>query len=265
MSPAGGRQARSGRSAGASSPLQAYLRETASPLGAAALTLPLLAVHGLGTIFAPEVRNGADLVTVGLDAAFRAADLRGATPWAAFYGVVALIQAGLVAWLASRGRLAAQWLVPFFLECASYAVICGVLSGLATHHLLDALTTPTVRIAVPLAAAAAPIGGLDAVLISFGAGFHEELVFRLGAMAGLGRRFGGEGWRRQPGLLLALWLGSAVVFSAAHHLVEPWSLGAFVFRTAMGLLFGGLFLVRGFATAAWSHALYDIWVLVVAG
>ncbi len=228
------------------------------------MTLPLLAVHGLGTMFAPEVRNGADLVTVGLDAAFRAAGLVGAMPWVVFYAVVALIQAGLVVWLASKGRLAARWLVPFFVECASYAVLCGVLSGLATHHLLDALATPAARVAVPLAAAGAPMGALDAILISFGAGFHEELVFRLGGIAALGRRFGGEGWRRQPAVLLGVWFVSSVVFSAAHHLVEPWALGAFVFRAAMGLLFGGLFLLRGFATAAWTHALYDIWVLVVA-
>ena len=233
-------------------------------MGSAALTLPLLAIHGLGTIFAPDVRNGADLVTVGLDAAFHAAGLQGSTPWAVFYGVIALIQAGLVVWLASRGRLAARWLLPFFIECASYAVLCGIVSGLATHHLLDALAAPTARIAVPLAAVSAQIGGLDAILISFGAGFHEELVFRLSGIAGLGRRFGGESWRRRPGVLLTVWLVSSVVFSAAHHLVEPWSLSAFVFRGAMGLLFGGLFLLRGFATAAWTHALYDIWVLVIA-
>jgi hypothetical protein len=38
-----------------------------------------------------------------------------------------------------------------------------------------------------------------------------------------------------------------------------------VFRTVAGVVFASLFLVRGFAVAAWTHALYDVWVIVVLG
>ncbi len=44
---------------------------------------------------------------------------------------------------------------------------------------------------------------------------------------------------------------------------EPFTLSAFTFRFLFGLALNGVFLVRGFAVAAWAHAIYD--VLVVTG
>ncbi len=269
MATANGSAAAGARAGG---PLSTYLRETSSPLGAAALTLPLLTFHGLGAILAPEVRNGADLVSIALAAAFSLADLHGALPWAVFYAAIALCQAAIVGWLASRGRLSTRWLLPFLLECSAYALACALLASMATRQVLETLSAGLAVAPVagiPLASAAAAVrsdvGLVDAVLISFGAGFHEELVFRLGLLSGLGARLVGPDWRSRPLPLLGLLAFSSVVFSAAHHIVEPFSFTPFVFRCAMGALFGGLFLVRGFAAAAWTHALYDIWILVLRG
>jgi membrane protease YdiL (CAAX protease family) len=58
---------------------------------------------------------------------------------------------------------------------------------------------------------------------------------------------------------------SSVIFSAVHHvgnMAEPFTLGAFVFRFFAGGVFAFLFHLRGFAVAAWTHALYDVWVMV---
>lgn len=243
----------------AQSPLQRYLQETRGPLAAAALTLPLLVLHGAGATLAPEVRNGADVVSVALSAAFAAAGVRdGPLPWLGFYAAALVVQLGVALWLRHKGALSPRWLLPLLAECAAYAVIAGVISSVMTHYLLDAVAS---RLA-STTAAAAEIGAVDAVLVSFGAGFHEELVFRAGGLAGIGRLWLGKTWRTEvPRMTLLLVIG-ALVFSAAHHIVEPFAIGPFVFRTAMGLLFGGLFLLRGFAVAAWTHALYDIWVLL---
>lgn len=252
--------------------LRAYLAETSAPLGAAALTLPLLLVHGLGATLAPEVRNGADVLSVAIAAAFSAAGWGGATPWAALYGGLAVVQLGLVVWLAGRGQFQLRWVAPFLAECGTYAVACGLLASVGTAGLLGAIAAPGEAAAtaaalpsIPRAATSAALapGMLDAILISFGAGFHEELVFRLGAIAGVGRRWLGDGWRRHLGAVMVLVVAAAALFSAAHHLIEPFQAGVFVFRAAMGLLFGVLFLLRGFAVAAWTHALYDIWVLAM--
>lgn len=243
-------------------PLRRYLRETRGPLAAAALTLPLLALHGVGAVLAPEVRNGADLVSVGLAAAFAALQWRGATPWLGFYASVAAVQLGVALYLRHRGALSPRWLVPFLVECASYAVIAGIVSGLLTQALLDAALSSLAQVPAAAGAVADP-SRVDAVLISFGAGFHEELIFRVGLVAGVGRAWRGAQWRSDGWALVALIVGSALLFSLAHHVVEPFALAPFIFRSAMGVAFAGLFLARGFAVAAWTHALYDIWVLLV--
>jgi membrane protease YdiL (CAAX protease family) len=68
---------------------------------------------------------------------------------------------------------------------------------------------------------------------------------------------------------VALILGLAVsslLFSAMHHIPpygDPLRLGIFTFRCLAGICFGLLFWFRGFAVAVYTHALYDLYVLLV--
>jgi hypothetical protein len=57
----------------------------------------------------------------------------------------------------------------------------------------------------------------------------------------------------------------ALLFSAFHYvgaLGEPLRLDSFVFRAIAGLAFSVLYLTRGFGITAWTHALYDVVVLL---
>jgi len=45
-------------------------------------------------------------------------------------------------------------------------------------------------------------------------------------------------------------------------MADQWQLYSFMFRWVAGLLFTVLYFMRGFAITAYTHALYDIWVLV---
>jgi hypothetical protein len=57
----------------------------------------------------------------------------------------------------------------------------------------------------------------------------------------------------------------ALLFSAFHYigpLGEPFKLESFVFRAIAGLAFSALYLLRGFGITAWTHALYDVAVLL---
>jgi len=59
---------------------------------------------------------------------------------------------------------------------------------------------------------------------------------------------------------------SSFLFSAAHHIPpygDPLAVGVFTFRFLAGVFFGLLFWFRGFAVAAYPHALYDIYVLIL--
>ena len=110
------------------------------------------------------------------------------------------------------------------------------------------------------------LGMASRFVMSLGAGVWEETVFRLGIMTGivlLLERLLGLG--RWLAVTIAL-LVSSVLFSAMHHIPpygDPFAIGVFTFRVLAGAFFGLLYWFRGFAVAVYTHALYDLYVLVV--
>ena len=237
-----------------------YLAETRAPLTAAALTLPLLCIYGLGTLLLPSARNGADLLTSSLAMGFTAIGWIGWRPWAGFYGALILVNLGIVIWLSRRSRISLNMLAPLLLECTCYAVLTGTASDWLTDQVLDAARTHLALI--PLATSTA-VGSLTGLIISAGAGLHEELLFRLVGIGAIARVWLGEDWRMHAGRVVGLALVSSLIFAGVHHIAEPFTWGAMVFRTVAGLVFAALYLARGFAVAAWTHALYDVWILVI--
>ncbi len=238
----------------------AYFQATRSPMTAAALTLPLLCFYGLGSILFEDTRNGVDIVSTGLSWVFFNLDAGGWQPYAIFYGVLVLVNVAMIAWLKRSNRFDGRYFLPLLAECTLYAIATGTLSSYLTHNVLDAFQL----LSVPLSTTRS-IGPIDGLFISAGAGLHEELVFRLVGIGAVARLLLGPEWRIETGRLLAVVLVSSLVFSSVHHIVEPFRFSVFVFRTFAGLLFAALFLGRGFAVAAWTHALYDVWVIVILG
>jgi hypothetical protein len=94
-------------------------------------------------------------------------------------------------------------------------------------------------------------------------------MFRVGLFAGgfklLKILFPLEGLKKA--VVASSWaLVSAVIFSLWHYvgpLGDPLDAHSFVFRAVCGLVFVLIFAFRGFAPAVWTHALYDVWVLVL--
>ena len=114
--------------------------------------------------------------------------------------------------------------------------------------------------------AAGGLGLATQLMVSLGAGIYEELLFRVllvGTLAWMGRRI--LGWGPVPAGVLATVLG-ALIFSAFHY-IGPYGdrleLGSFAFRAIAGVLFSGLYLLRGFGITAWTHALYDVFLAVM--
>ncbi|HEY5376218.1 MAG TPA: CPBP family glutamic-type intramembrane protease, partial [Polyangiaceae bacterium] len=112
-------------------------------------------------------------------------------------------------------------------------------------------------------------GQFSSLVMSLGAGFYEEIAFRVGVF-GLGLRLIlsllGPVPRLKRTLVSVGWavLG-ALVFSGWHYVGdfgEPFELRSFVFRAVCGLAFTIIYAFRGFAPAVWTHAIYDAWVLV---
>ena len=114
-----------------------------------------------------------------------------------------------------------------------------------------------------------PDGRFSALVMSLGAGFYEEIAFRV-VLFGLGLRLilgliGGLTRAKRLLIGVAWALTIAFVFSGWHYvgdLGEPFELRSFVFRSVCGLAFTAIYTFRGFAPAVWTHTIYDAWVLL---
>lgn len=219
-----------------------------------ALTLPIFLLYHAGVVFLP-MRNAADLVTSQLvELVHRSLYLYLTLTATVGVGVVALF---LV--LGQKRALRWQRFAMIAAEGVVYAVALRVIAGYVVGQLrLDAGAAPQ-------------LGLFSGLVMSLGAGFYEELIFRVlgfglvGQLAQLTLVANPAAWKR-----VLFWLGWATLtsglFSGWHHvgeLGEPFTLQAFVFRWVSGMVFTLIFATRGFATAVWTHTLYDIWVLVL--
>jgi Type II CAAX prenyl endopeptidase Rce1-like len=207
--------------------------ETATSL---VLVFPVLLAYEIGVLFAGRV-NGADVVTRALYTILGSRTL--------YLLVHAVIAALFLVWIRRAKRwdsLRLEIVAPVVLESLIYALTLGAVITLVLSKTLGMA-----------------IGGAT-IVSALGAGVHEELVFRLGLMAGMVTFLRGGGTDRRIAVVLAL-LFSAPLFALAHHAGangEPFTWHAFAFRTLAGLAFGAIFWFRSLAHAVYAHALYDI-------
>jgi hypothetical protein len=225
----------------------------------------LLAYEALAAFLAQpgkgELRNGADAILRG---AFTA--VAGTHGPAIFMGAVALLGVGLVIrdLRASRDRIKLIVFGGMLLESAALAAGFGLVIGLTTAKLLGSLHALSIGPSLS-------VGQLESMswttrlMLSLGAGLYEELFFRVLLVTGLAaaaRTILGFGIR---GAGVFATIVGAFIFSAFHYIGpfgDPLELQSFTFRMLSGLAFSGLYLLRGFGITAWTHALYDAFLLL---
>jgi hypothetical protein len=218
------------------------------------LVFPLLCAYQIGVLFTLPMLNGADFVTTLLFQTL-GLSIRG---YLGFMAVGTALFAIAVALLGRKQHFNGRMVIPVLLESSIYALTMGSLIVLVMTRFLG--------ISPHLAGGLAGQGLVTRLVMSIGAGVYEETVFRLGFLGGLAKlmeKVGGLGrWVAIP----VAFLLSAAAFSAMHHLPpygDPISVGLFTFRLLAGVFFGLLFWFRGFAVAVYTHALYDIYVLLI--
>jgi len=202
-----------------------------------------------------ELRNGADAM---LRAAFTA--VAGARGPLIFMAAIILLGVGLVVrdLRASRDRIRPIVFLGMIGEAAALAGIFGFVIGMTTAKLLGSLHALSIG---PLAQTSWP----TRLMLSLGAGLYEELFFRVLLVTGIaaGARVVLGLGRRGSGIIAAV--VGAFIFSAFHY-IGPYGdqlqLQSFVFRMLSGLAFSALYLVRGFGITAWTHAMYDAFLLL---
>jgi hypothetical protein len=195
------------------------------------------------------VRNAADLVT---------SELRGLAKHSLpMYATLTLAVGALFVialWsLGQKKALSPSRFVFIAFEGALYAVLMRA----AGSYVVGSLR---------LAGASSGGGVFGSVVMALGAGFYEEIAFRVG-LFGVGsivlRQIFGKGAKG-----VAVTIGWALIESAAfsgwHYLGalgDPFDLQSFAFRAVCGLFLTMIFAFRGFAPAVWTHAIYDVWVM----
>jgi hypothetical protein len=228
---------------------------------------PLFLFYGVGVLFADTI-NGVDFITRLLVAAVG----YDADRYLAVYGVLAAAYLALLLVARRRSPAALSSFLPMLLESAIYALTLGTLILFVMQHVPGLGVGLGVGLGGDLGGLLAVadgqgIGAWEALVISSGAGVHEELIFRLGIMAGGAAALIALGAPRVPALLFAA-LISAVLFSGAHHLGplgDPFSLDVFTYRLLAGLMFAAIFYFRSLAHAVYAHFLYDVYVLLLNG
>ena len=244
------------------SPRQSYWALSRTPRYSLTFALPLLLAYealalALNQGSAEGIRNGADVLLRTM-----AATLLGDRGPVMFGGLVALALIALAVRDRRRGSaLRPRYFVVMLLESVVLAVAFGVVVGLVTAQLLNA---------IPLAIGQAPkqMDWPVMLMVSLGAGVYEELVFRVLLVSGLllvARKL--FGWGTVAASTFAVVTG-ALVFSAFHYIGaygDPLEVASFLFRTLAGLAFSGLYVTRGFGITAWTHALYDVFLLAARG
>lgn len=236
-------------------PTRELVRSPAAGVGAAGrdrrlseiiLTAPIFAVYHFGVVFL-EVRNGFDPITDLLLSIL-------SRSLVAYLGITLAVSVALlvaIRLLGFKREFQPKRMALRLAEASVYAIVMAVVARNVAAYTLGAP-----NVANPVAA----------VVLSFGAGFYEEIAFRV-VLFGVGaflisRMF--KGWRA-IGLEIGWAFVAATAFSAVHYLgplSDSFKLGSFVFRLTCGLVLTVIYRLRGFAAAVWTHAIYDVAVMV---
>jgi hypothetical protein len=242
-----------------------YYDVSRSPRYSVMFALPLLlAYEALAAALAgprstSQVRNGADVL---LKEAFIAVAGRNG-PLVFIAAVV-----GIGIWFVARDmKRSGKGVRPvvfgaMLAESIALAAIFGIVIGTLTMKLLGSLHI------LAVAGAAGQITSMSwstRLMLSLGAGLYEELLFRVllvSALAAGARIVFGFGVK---GAGVFATIVGALIFSAFHYIGpygDPFRLTSFTFRAISGVAFSALYLLRGFGITAWTHALYDAFLLL---
>lgn len=225
-----------------------HLAGRVDPLTSAILVFPLFLTYQVG-ILVSSGQNGVDFITRAL-VELSARDM---TNYLIVMAGMLVVYAAVLVLLRKKGTFSPKAFGPVLLESTFYALSMGTIIVFIMGRFLNV---------TPGLAVGAGSNPLDIFVISAGAGLHEELIFRVIGLSGMAWLLGGI-LDKKRSFVIAL-VVSSLVFSLAHHLGpagEAFTMSAFVYRALAGAFFGLVYQVRGFAVAAWTHALYDVYVL----
>lgn len=230
---------------------RSYLRESKMLSVSFVAVLPLLAAYELGLVLTKsrvEVHAGALMRRM--------------------LGVLG----GMDGYLALTAAVAITFFVALVVKVRGPAKSFGLYGAMIFEGAVyGALLSPVVfwiKRSLHMLAAGAGEGDLGIqMLLGVGAGAWEELVFRLLLLGGfLWLTVKVLSGKRLIFTIVGVLL-SSMAFSAFHHVgthAEVFSPGIFIYRLLAGVLLAVIFLRRGLGVAVYTHAIYNVGVLVLS-
>jgi hypothetical protein len=233
------------------------------------LTLPIFLIYHLAVVFL-GVQNATDMVTgalLSLSAGDKTKYLLGTL-------AIGVIFAGTFALLGRGQAFRPRKFLQIIVEGVVYAFVMALVANVVVGSIF--------------ASAGGGIkeaGRFVGFIMSLGAGFYEELTFRV-LLFGIGAKVlvwllghqrvelagttstAASRFSLRSYLVMGGWaVVCAIIFSGIHYIgpmSDSFQLASFTFRAVLGLILTLIFVTRGFAAAVWTHAIYDVWVLVLS-
>lgn len=249
-----------------------YIRHSRSAYYAVITAIPLLLAYEMllaftGSGLGGQVRNAGD---VWLRMLFASLDVR---PAHATLAMILLLILSVPVVKRDDLGLHAGYFALMALEALVYSLGLGLAINVILEFVFSAIPSSILQ-RVALSVGGLSVEGLSAgglsdngvmqgLALSLGAGLFEEFIFRV-LLLGLLLAGARVILPKQVAGVLSVIL-AAFLFSLAHYigpLGDDFTFGSFMFRFVAGLLFTGLYHLRGFAIVAYSHALYDIRVIL---
>jgi len=246
---------------GSANSVTSYFSLSRAPRYSVLFALPLLILYeGLAALLAGDdgviLRNGADVLLRSLFTS-----IAGRNGSVIFIALVILLGVWFIArdLKRSRGSLRLSIFCAMLCESALLAILFGIIVSKLTTYLLGSMHLLAIG-------QIENTGWTTRLMLSLGAGLYEELFFRVllvSALAAAARAFlGANGWVAG---VLATVVG-ALIFALFHYIGpygDRFQVQSFMFRTIGGIAFSALYLLRGFGITAWTHALYDAFLLLL--
>ncbi len=237
--------------------LQSYFQATRTATWGFLMALPLLILYEVGIVWVNS--NRSEIIRISSESVLKSLfSTFGLTHELLVLGVTLIVGIAIVVWERKK-KVAFSLRYPglILLESSVYAVLLAFFVSGLTALMLSPLM---------IVQDGEGLGLAMNLVLSLGAGIYEELLFRVILVGGLfwilKKIFIGQ---TKLMYIVAAVIG-ALSFSFVHHIGamgDPWAIDVFLYRTIFGLVFNVVFLIRGFAIVAWTHAIYD--VMVVTG
>ncbi len=242
-------------------PPRDYLRSSASTYHSLLLIAPVFVLYQAGVLYQLAAMEGGTLFINGADYMTRTLlGLCSGSLWV-YTAIISVMPLVFIIWVVRTGRRAPinmRIALPMLVESGVYALSFSVII-----HVIQ--SAPKLLSVPPYLTLSRPSSAWDMVFQSLGAGFNEEILFRLVLLGGLvllGRALS----LPRVAVLVSAFLLSSLAFSAFHYIgpyADAFAFDSFMYCFLAGIMLATIYWWRGLAVVVYTHAFYDLYFFFV--